>query len=599
MLSFDEIKIDRFITAWFHELQRLGTVKGEATETLARGLQTAVRRPDLWRLAPNPLLLTVMALVHTHKGQLPDARALLYEETVDILLWRWEQIKLGGEEQPGLRQLMSEAKLSDVDLKRALWRLAFEAHRAGGGKESPADINEQALQDALVELHPARNHEWAFQVIQAIKLRAGLLLERAAHLFTFPHRTFQEYLAGAHLANLPDFPSQSAKLAAEGAFWREAILLAVGRLVYLSGNLPQPLALVAELCPAKPFGTNWGWRHAWLAGEVLLEAGLQRAQSSHLGAELFERTRQRLADLLTAEALAPVERAAAGVVLGKLGDPRRGVGVDEKGWPDIDWIEIPPGPFIMGFKEGEAKFNYEKPQFTCGLIKNPYRISRYLITVAQYDVFVKAGGYGEARYWPEAKAANLWSEGKVKGWTDDNWCQQPANSGEAFAVANHPVVGVSWYEAVAYGHWLSEQLGFPVALPSEAEWERAARHTDGRMFPWGREEEAPQRCNMWETGIGHTSAVGLFPSGNAVCGAADMTGNVWEWCRTKWLEDYQSYEKKVDDNLGGEAARVLRGGSWDDDRDDVRCAYRLRGDPSVRSSHLGFRVVASPFVSGR
>lgn len=91
-------KIDHFIRAWYAELAQLGIVKAEEATGMARQLREAIRRPDLWHLAPNPLLLTVMALVHTHKGRLPDARALLYEDTVDILLWRWEQIKAGREE---------------------------------------------------------------------------------------------------------------------------------------------------------------------------------------------------------------------------------------------------------------------------------------------------------------------------------------------------------------------------------------------------------------------------------------------------------------------------------------------------------------------
>ena len=98
LAPFDEAKIDRFIEAWYAELSRLGAAPAGDAEGLAARLREAVRRPDLWRLAPNPLLLTVMALVHTHKGRLPDARALLYEDTVDILLWRWEQIKAGGDE---------------------------------------------------------------------------------------------------------------------------------------------------------------------------------------------------------------------------------------------------------------------------------------------------------------------------------------------------------------------------------------------------------------------------------------------------------------------------------------------------------------------
>ena len=103
-----------------------------------------------------------------------------------------------------------------------------------------------------------------------------------------------------------------------------------------------------------------------------------------------------------------------------------------------------------------------------------------------------------------------------------------------------------------------------MTLPSEAQWERAARHTDGRTYPWGEADDVAQRCNMSDTGIGSTSAVGIFPRGNAFCGAADMAGNVWEWCSTRWLDDYQNYERRVKDNPEGKDRRVLRGGGFSD-----------------------------------
>ena len=160
-------------------------------------------------------------------------------------------------------------------------------------------------------------------------------------------------------------------------------------------------------------------------------------------------------------------------------------------------------------------------------------------------------------------------------------------------------MGVSWYEAVAYCRWLSEIVGYEVSLPSEAQWDRAARHTDGRTYPWGSEEVAATRCNMGETGIGHTSTVGLFPEGNAACGALDMAGNVWEWWRTKWRGDYENYERKAADVLGGEDARLLRGGAFYVDRDSVRCAARGRYVPHSRVRSVGFRVVTSPFSADR
>ena len=144
--------------------------------------------------------------------------------------------------------------------------------------EGVADIGETQLSRALIELHPDRSHDWAYQVIDVIKQRAGLLLERAPAVYTFPHRTFQEYLAGAHLATEPDFAQQAAQLAAQGAFWREVILLAVGHLTHVNRMTSGPLALIAELCPAQAVETDVAWRQAWLAGDVLLEIGQHHAR---------------------------------------------------------------------------------------------------------------------------------------------------------------------------------------------------------------------------------------------------------------------------------------------------------------------------------
>ena len=129
-----------------------------------------------------------------------------------------------------------------------------------------------------------------------------------------------------------------------------------------------------------------------------------------------------------------------------------------------------------------------------------------------------------------------------------------------------------------------------IRLPSEAEWERAARGMEGQIYPWKGEWDE-KKCNNIYLGLNATSAVGIFPAGNAACGAADMSGNIWEWCSTKWTGNYQDYLKNVDDKLEGSDRRVLRGGSFGDNLNVVRCAYRNDSSPSYRSYHIGFRVL--------
>lgn len=489
-----------------------------------------------------------------------------------------------------LRALLTQANRTDVDLKRALWLLAFEAHRTGGtaNGEAVADIGEGQLERALRELHPDKSRDWAHQVIEVMKLRAGLLVERVPEVYTFPHRTFQEYLAGAHLAAQPDFAQHAAQLVT-GAFWREVILLAVGRLVYLNGDTAKPLALVAELCPAQSVDTDIAWRQVWLAGDVLLEMGKNRVEDSALGRELAERVSHRLVNLLQSNRLSPVERAAAGDTLACLGDPR--FRADAWFLPNEDllgFVAIPDGPFLMGSNPNQSRDAQEREQPQHELHLPRYYIARYPVTVAQFRAFVEASGH------------------------------HPDDEDSFQGLPNHPVASVTWDDALAYCEWLTKTLrewgetpepiatllrqGGRVTLPSEAEWEKAARGADGRIYPWEGEFD-PNKANTRETGINWTSAVGCFPQGESSYHVMDMAGNVWEWTRSLWGKDFEKptfrYPYKLTDereNLSApnDVRRVLRGGAFWGNQWDARCACRYGYAPSDRYGLRSFRVVVLP-----
>jgi formylglycine-generating enzyme required for sulfatase activity/GTPase SAR1 family protein len=174
-----------------------------------------------------------------------------------------------------------------------------------------------------------------------------------------------------------------------------------------------------------------------------------------------------------------------------------------------------------------------------------------------------------------------------------------------FGNPSQPLIGVSWYEASAYACWLTAILsrasrlpdGFEIRLPSEAEWERAARGLDNRLWPWGSRWEAG-RCNSLEGRVQKTTPVGVYPQGTSPAGCLDMAGNVWEWC-LDWY-DAQAYQERIGKQIQdpvclekGEA-RVVRGGSWSNNRNGARCAYRLRNVPGSFNYNLGFRVVLAP-----
>jgi len=603
LAPFDQAKIHNFIDAWYAGLLQLGEVTPQEARTQTQALRQAVHRPDLWRLAPNPLLLTVMALVHAHKGRLPDARATLYEESVDMLLWRWDTKKQS--ETPPLRRLLTQADRGDVDLKRTLGRLAFEAHATGRAHaeapdndaspmdppdaEALADIGELALQKALALLHPTRSLDWANELILTMKLRAGLLLERAPSLFTFPHRTFQEYLAGSHLAAQGDFARQSWELAAQTELWRQVILLAVGKLVYLGGDTAKPLALVSELCPRRHPAQALDWRRIWLAGEALLEMGLNRVQEEELGQELLERVQQRLVALIqTPNALTPPERLAAARTLDRLGDPRPGVGLRPDGLPDLAWVQIPAAD-----EKGREEFLYgEKGERRK---EATFWMAKYPVTYRQFQAFVDA---------PDGFANPNWWRGLARTDNDDLGEQ-------AFKFWDHPRDRVSWYQAVAFCRWLNAKAeadpsllpaGLPggrwrISLPTEWQWEKAARSHDGRAYPWG-ERYISGYANVDETEgkdgphyLQSSSAVGLYPQGATPDGILDLSGNVWEWC----LNEYNKPDRTQPE---GDAVRVLRGGSWLYSAASALSSSRYGDHPYLRSNLGGIRCVVVPISHG-
>jgi formylglycine-generating enzyme required for sulfatase activity len=384
----------------------------------------------------------------------------------------------------------------------------------------------------------------------------------------------------------------------------------VSRKVYIRGSLDGPLTLVAELCPTRKPKDEKEWSKVWLAGAILLEVGLNRVERTdfELGRELLPRVQNRLVQLLKGSHLTPRERAEAGNTLAKLGDPRPGIiPLSQKGEGlgvrvDFLFCEIPAGKFWMGSKKGEKDSQKsEYPQFEYNIPYN-YFMSRYPITNAQFDLFVKdPNGYVNNAWWTKAGLE----------WRKDQ--KEHKRYGGVFALSNHPVVGVTWYEATAFTRWATKNIErltlnvwkdgkieplksgtYEVRLPSEAEWERAARGGKSFPYPWGDTITANQ-ANYSDTHLNATSAVGAFPLGMNDYGLLDMSGNVWEWCATQWQENYAEYlEKENNKPEGNVDRRVVRGGAFLNSVRFVRCAFRLRYNPDYWYEYLGFRVVVSP-----
>ena len=326
LVPFNNEKIAEFIKAWYSEVAQKWNVPEAHTTSLAKRLLNAVQRVDLARLAQNPLLLTVMALIHTEYGELPNSRAQLYQQAVDVLLWRWEQEK--SKEHGGLSQmiaLLQEAGRDRNDLLLVLGQLAFEAHRRGGNMDVPeavSGISQSELLATFRELHPMRSLDWAEAILDTMRLRSGLLIDRDGTVFTFPDRSFQEYLAATHLAKMPDFPTQAKILVETGSLWREVVLLAVGHLAHNTLNRSMPLMLAAELCPEQLTGKS-DWQEVVLSGEVLLEVGINRVSDSQTGKAILHRVQLHLGEIIEKDLLAPNFIVRAKGVLAQLGGSQR------------------------------------------------------------------------------------------------------------------------------------------------------------------------------------------------------------------------------------------------------------------------------------
>ncbi len=218
----------------------------------------------------------------------------------------------------------------------------------------------------------------------------------------------------------------------------------------------------------------------------------------------------------------------------------------------VGMARVPKGSFLYGDQNIPV------------VIDHDYWIDQYPVTNQKYGEFVLAGGYEHQQCW----STEGW-QWKMKvnitapdptSWDDTKW-NKP----------NQPIVGVSYHEAEAYAKWIGKRL------PSEQEWEKAARGEGGRQYPWGEEFDL-NKCNSKETGIGHTMPVSQYPNGVSPYGCHDMAGNVWEWCANR-------HDKQKNDS------RVIRGGSWGSKLENLRAPKRDWDFTDVRDDSLGFRLV--------
>ncbi|MBK8783148.1 MAG: SUMF1/EgtB/PvdO family nonheme iron enzyme [Anaerolineales bacterium] len=503
-------KIAGFARAWYNEQSRLGHMNTEQAERRANDLANASSGGDLIEMSSNPMMLTSIAIIHQKDIGLPRERVRLYQLIVDVLISRWQKHKTG-EESFAPSQALTAFLKDDNRLRAALEILAYEAHRANytaGNTNGDADLSRGHALTLLESSDYLGSAELASEFLDYVDQRSGLLVGKGGELekptsYSFPHRTIQEYLAGCYLVGKRNRGREFFKHAAEGDFWSLPALMGAEELFYNHKSTRDTLLdLTYHLCPETQPQTEqaerallWSGQFACLFGNEGIESDTDNPSG---GKEFLKRLIPRTVNLLENFHLTPRERAEAGNTLAKLGDPRVGIALSiVEGQPDglnLLLCEIPAGKFLMGSKEKEeGAYEDEYPQFEYN-IPNNYFMSRYPITNAQFDLFVKD---------PQGYVNDAWWTKTGLEWRGDR--KEHARYSGAFALLNHPVVGVTWYEAAAFCKWATDQmrksdggmqiydssthsireakslkseiqnLKSKIRLPTEAEWERAAR----------------------------------------------------------------------------------------------------------------------------
>jgi formylglycine-generating enzyme required for sulfatase activity len=537
------------IRTFFDHFARALALNDVESKNFKEGLENALdSRPEIREMSRNPVMLTALAVLQHNDQRLPEYRVELYGSILGWLASAREQKEGRSPAEKcleymrklalGMQDSAEGRRLVQVSKRRAAELLSAEF----GGS---VDANEDLLERETSE--------------------SGIISSAGAEL-KFWHLSFQEYLAAREIASLAE-KQQIERVVKSGRLyhpeWRETMRL-LGGVLRQQGE-----AKIEGLFQAILDDLGDQPKLADLVRSAALLSAMMRDLSRmeyKPRTPAYERTVKEVMKIFEtgeAESIGIGKRIEAADLLGQVGDPRL---------EEDNWVTIPAGAFHMGAQNRNKNgrnydpkaYDNEAPVRQVTLRR--FRIGRFPVTVQEFGVFIAAGGYSARKYWVEGF-------GKFRA--PEDWERQKQ-------YPSRPVVGVSWFEAAAYCSWAGGRL------PTEAEWERAARGPKSSRYPWGDEPPLDTSRANYSMAVGHPTPVGLFPKGQSSEGLCDILGNVWEWCED-W---FGPYETGSQENPGGPkyvVLKVVRGGSWYDDPRLVRVSSRFRDGPSGRGFNFGFR----------
>lgn len=633
LLPLSEQKIKDFVDGWYKETDRSIKLTKKELEEKKLDLKTRATEKDLLEMSSNPMMLTSMAILHTNGVRLPKQRVRLYNNLVSVLTTKWQEEKTGDAAYPQeLRDLFKD----ENRLRKVLQMLAYETHcanyRANQDKSqsSSSDLSRGAALTFLEKPKYLGESELALKFLNYIQERSGILVGRGEGevYYSFPHRVIQEYLAGCHLVSQDDYIDLYWRHAEDGDFWNLTMLLGAEELIYNRQAFPQVKPLIKDLTSKSPEKDRYARAALW-AGKITVEYGVEQIRQDWTregeAEEYLTSLKSHLIKIIEdGNCLSVRERVEAGNALGVIGDAR----FDENHWflhidNMLGFLPVKTGDFYMGITQREAEtflqsvsdkdkdelrswLNAEVGKHAVSLPE--YYIAAYPVTVSQFKQFFDDE---KRNYQFNVSNKTLLSDRLPR----DN--------------PNHPITFVTWYDAMAYCKWLNQKMtlvadercrdsnnpieklfwskildgSLKVTLPSEAEWEKAARGINGQNYPWEGNAITPAHANYQQTKIGAVTPVGCFPLGKSPFGAYDMSGNVWEWTRSLWgapnhLEYSYPYTNKTEEreniNAGDKVMRIIRGGTHTNPAWRMRCAARNRDYPDGSNDFTGFRVAIVP-----
>ena len=527
-------------------------------------------------IARTPLILTVLATIHKGKGSHPTQSSRLYRACIDTLIWRrYRSVDPGEEGMEAAGRFTIKVAGSDSptllleveEVRELLSRIAWKVHtrKLGGGLTIPIVQGELDPYFEKFNIPEEVRYGSASEFLNLAELRLGIL-SRQERGWGFVHRIFQEYLAALRLSSMGD---EAMMEEVTGRFHNKANREVI-RLLFniLSEERRDVREVLMDRILAGLEKTPYSAAMIADCIESMREYGAVPPRSS-------EDTQHWLSAVLDMSALkAEVNSDAKELFLEAAGSLARTR--DSERW-DEETVPISGGTFFMGAKGRGDQSDRADEAPVHDVMLSAYNIDRYPVTVRQYKEFMDAGGYENQSLWTQD---GQW-------WLEKNKADQPDEWKQQLKKLFNPVVGLSWYEASAFAAWKGKRL------PTEAEWERAAKgNMDSRRYPWGGEEPSPLRGNYGRV-FEMTTPVGSFPDGASPYNCMDMAGNVWEWCEDWYNSEYYKGSPPLNPMgpISGEM-KVVRGGSWSYLPWALRVSYRYGHYPDIRLYSIGFRCAS-------